>query len=85
MRIKNKCNTFNRHLAINAQFLILLVIILASCKSKSHYEAALTPEESMKTFQFAENFKAEIFATEPLIIDPVSMQYDEAGNTYVVG
>ncbi|HEY9340548.1 MAG TPA: dehydrogenase, partial [Hanamia sp.] len=52
--------------------LMLLVIILASCKNKSHYAGPLTPEESMKTFHFAENFKAEIFATEPLVIDPVS-------------
>jgi putative membrane-bound dehydrogenase-like protein len=65
--------------------LMLLVIILASCKNKSHYEGPLTPEESMKTFHFAENFKAEIFATEPLVIDPVSMQFDEEGNAYVVG
>lgn len=85
MRIKNKCNKLNRHLAVNTQFLLLLVIILASCKPKSLYPGPLTPEESMKTFHFAENFKAEIFATEPLIIDPVSMQYDEDGNTYVVG
>jgi putative membrane-bound dehydrogenase-like protein len=65
--------------------LMLLVIILASCKNKSHYAGPLTPEESMKTFHFAENFKAEIFATEPLVIDPVSMQFDEEGNAYVVG
>jgi putative membrane-bound dehydrogenase-like protein len=39
----------------------------------------------MKTFQFAENFRAEIFASEPLVIDPVSMQYDGDGNAYVVG
>lgn len=85
MRIKNKCNTLNRHLAVNAQFLILLVIILVSCKSKSHYPGPLSPEESIKTFHFAENFRAEVFASEPLIIDPVSMQYDGDGNTYVVG
>ena len=85
MQIKNKCNTLNRRLAGNAQFLLLLVIILASCKSKSHYDDPLSPEESMKTFQFAGDFKAEIFAAEPLVIDPVSMQYDENGNAYVVG
>ncbi|MCK0133544.1 PVC-type heme-binding CxxCH protein [Arenibacter sp. S6351L] len=39
----------------------------------------------MKTFQLAENFKVEIFASEPLVIDPVSMQYDGDGNAYVVG
>lgn len=84
MRIKNKCNKLNRPLVGNARFLILLVIILASCKSKPHYPGPLSPEESVKTFHFAENFKAEIFATEPLVIDPVSMQYDGDGKAYVV-
>ncbi len=85
MQIKNKYSTLNRYLAINVQFLILLAIVLFSCKRKSLYEGPLSPEESMKTFQFAENFKAEIFASEPLVIDPVSMQYDGNGNAYVVG
>tara|TARA_R110002049_G_scaffold53516_3_gene149553 strand:+ start:696 stop:2705 length:2010 start_codon:yes stop_codon:yes gene_type:complete len=39
----------------------------------------------MKTFQFAENVKTEIFASEPLVIDPVAMQFDGDGNAYVVG
>ena len=69
----------------NIPILILLVIIMASCKNKSHYVGPLTPEESMKTFHFAEDFKAEIFATEPYVIDPVSMEFDEQGNAYVVG
>ncbi|WP_449371717.1 PVC-type heme-binding CxxCH protein [Arenibacter catalasegens] len=60
-------------------------MILVSCKRKPLYEGPLSPQESMKTFQFAENFKAEIFASEPLVIDPVSMQYDGDGNAYVVG
>ena len=85
MQIKNKSNTLNRYLTINVQFLIILVIILASCKREPLYEGPLSPEESMKTFQFAENFKAELFASEPLVIDPVSMQYDGDGNAYVVG
>jgi len=85
MCIKNKCTTLKRLLARNVQFLVLLVITFASCKSKSHYAGPLTPERSMETFHFAENFKAEIFATEPLVIDPVSMQFDEDGNAYVVG
>ncbi len=84
MYIKNKGNLLKGILARNIQFLVL-IIILGSCKSKSHYTGPLTPEESMKTFHFAENFKAEIFATEPLVIDPVSMQFNEDGNAYVVG
>lgn len=38
----------------------------------------------MKTFHFAEDFEAEIFAVEPYIGDPVSMEFDEQGNAYVV-
>ena len=72
-------------MAINVQFLILLLIILVSCEGKPLYEGPLSPEESMKTFQLADNFKVEIFASEPLVIDPVSMQYDGDGNAYVVG
>lgn len=85
MCVKKKCNTLKKFLARKFQFLLVLVITFASCKSKSRYSGPLSPEESMKTFHFAEKFKAEIFATEPLVIDPVSMQFDEDGNAYVVG
>ncbi len=85
MQIKNKCNSLCKHLAIHVPFLIVLMGILASCETESLYEGPLSPEESMKTFQFAENVKTEIFASEPLVIDPVAMQFDGDGNAYVVG
>ncbi len=69
----------------NAQLLIWLAILGVGCASKSHYDGPLSPEESVKTFNFSEDFKAEIFATEPHVIDPVSMEFDEQGNAYVVG
>ncbi len=70
----------------NVCLLFLFAIILSGCNNnKSHYAGPLSPEESMKTFHFAENFKAEVFASEPYIIDPVTMEFDEQGNAYVVG
>ena len=63
---------------------VMLIVLVSSCGPKSKYAGPLSPEESMKTFQFAENFKAEIFAAEPLVIDPVDMEFDEEGNAYVV-
>lgn len=74
-----------KHLAIPVFFVIVLINILVSCETESLYEGPLSPEASMKTFQFAENFKSEIFASEPLVIDPVAMQFDGDGNAYVVG
>lgn len=62
----------------------LLIFFVSSCQQESKYPGPLSPEESMKTFRFAEGFKAEIFATEPLVVDPVTMQFDEEGNAYVV-
>lgn len=62
----------------------MVIVLVSSCGSKSKYTEPLSPEASMKTFQFAENFSAEIFATEPLVIDPVDMEFDEEGNAYVV-
>ena len=62
-----------------AAIAIALIAFTSSCKQKSRYPGPLSPEESMKTFRFAENFKAEIYATEPLVVDPV-MQFDEEGN-----
>lgn len=75
----------NRILRNNAPFLILLLMVACSSNdNKSHYKGPLTPEESMNTFHFSEDFKAEIFAAEPLVMDPVSMEFDEEGNAYVV-
>ncbi|MCC6289977.1 MAG: dehydrogenase [Chitinophagaceae bacterium] len=63
----------------------LFLVMLVSCKDQPRYPGPLSPEESMKTFQFAEDFKAEVFAAEPLVTDPVDLQFDEDGNAYVVG
>ena len=82
MKIKSRTNTLKKIIG-NVYLLILFALILWSCSNKSQYAGPLSPEESMKTFQFAEDFKAEIFATEPYVIDPVSMEFDEQGNAYV--
>ena len=86
MSIKSKTIAqIKKALSGKVQVSLLMAVILFSCKDKPLYPGPLSPEESMKTFHFAQDFKAEIFATEPLVIDPVSMEFDEQGNAYVVG
>ena len=65
--------------------LILLVVgsFLSSCVEKK-YGDALTPEESLSTFQLDENFEVSLFASEPHVLDPVEMVIDENGSIYVV-
>lgn len=55
-----------------------------SCKEKQKYDAGLSPEESMKTFQLKEGFSIEPYAIEPHVMSPVDMVFDENGGLYVI-
>lgn len=67
-----------------AHLFILAAILGVSCTHKPKYPGPLSPEASIKTFQFAEPFKAEVFAAEPDVMDPVYMVFDNKGDAYVV-
>jgi putative membrane-bound dehydrogenase-like protein len=46
-------------------------------------DRALSPEEAIEAFQIAAGFRAELFAAEPHVSDPVEMAFDENGGIYV--
>ncbi len=48
------------------------------------YQMPLTPEESQKLIQVSPGFKLELFASEPNIINPIAMNWDEKGRLWVV-
>lgn len=43
-----------------------------------------TPQEEQASFRIADGFRIELVAAEPLIEDPVSIEWDEDGNLYAV-
>lgn len=43
----------------------------------------LSPEQAMKSFQLADGFAMQAFATEPMIEKPVALDYDPAGRLWV--
>jgi glucose/arabinose dehydrogenase/mono/diheme cytochrome c family protein len=45
---------------------------------------ALTPEEALKTFRLPPGFRIEVVASEPLINDPVALDFDADGRLWVV-
>ena len=63
--------------------ILILYVLNISCSEK-HYKDALSPEESMRTFTLNEDFKIELFAAEPFVLDPVEMAFDEQGHAFVV-
>ncbi len=44
----------------------------------------LSPEQALQTFRLEEGFSIELVASEPLIEDPVAMDFDERGRMWVV-
>ncbi len=48
------------------------------------YQDPLTPEESAKLIQVPVGFDLELFASEPNIINPIAMEWDEKGRLWVI-
>lgn len=44
----------------------------------------LSPEEELRSFRVAPGFRVELVAAEPLVVDPVAMDWDDQGRLYVV-
>ena len=47
-------------------------------------QAPLSPEESMKHIQIPPDFELELFASEPDIINPIAMNWDERGRLWIL-
>lgn len=59
-------------------------VFLAGCQQQQEPSPPLNPEEALASFKLAPGLKAELVAAEPLVQDPVSITFDEAGRMWVV-
>ena len=60
----------------------LVMVILAAC-TRRRDAGPLSPEEALGTFTLRDEFRIELFASEPLVVDPVEVAFDERGRAYV--
>lgn len=63
---------------------LICIFQLCACQNSPVSRNGLSPEESLATFELADDFQIELIAAEPLVADPVDMEFDEDGNLYVV-
>src|SRR4051794_17219222 len=42
------------------------------------------PADVLKTFQVRKGFHIELVASEPLVVDPIAMSFDEDGRLFVI-
>lgn len=61
---------------------VVLLPLAAACHNKGQLPP-YDPESALQTFEIEEGFSIELFASEPLVMDPVAMEIDEYGRVYV--
>src|SRR5579862_5700010 len=61
----------------------IVLICLAGCGRKYADQPPLSPQESLKSFHVNQDLKVELFASEPMVYDPVEMVFDENGRIFV--
>ncbi len=64
---------------------LLLSLLTGISFSCAHYTDPLTPDEALQHFTLRDDrLTVDIFATEPQVLDPVDMVFDENGDAWVV-
>jgi putative membrane-bound dehydrogenase-like protein len=73
------CSRKCRHALLALVALWLLLDAATSLRAEG-----LAPAEAMKRFQVASGFQLKLFASEPMIRQPVSMSFDDRGRMWVI-
>ena len=84
MITNTKIPLFDTFFTAKKSFCYLLTVLLTTSCSTKNYTDPLSPEKALTAFQLNEDFTIEIFASEPFVLDPVDLIFDEEGNVYVV-
>jgi putative membrane-bound dehydrogenase-like protein len=61
----------------------IALVCLASCGRKYADQPPLSPRDSLKAIHLNTDLKVELFASEPMVYDPVDMAFDENGRLFV--
>lgn len=64
-------------------WIVVLLLTLTGCNKKDPNPRALSPQQAVQRFRLSEEFKVELFLSEPQIVSPVEMAFDENGRIYV--
>jgi uncharacterized protein len=75
------------HTALNPQPLVFRDAKLPNYEKRPDpqvQQLPLTPEESVKLMQIPVDFNLEVFASEPNVMHPIAMAWDEKGRLYVL-
>ncbi len=63
---------------------LLLMLLLAGARAASRGRRRSRAEQAQKRFKMAEGFEVELFASEPMVRQPVTMTFDDRGRMWVI-
>jgi len=69
--------------------MLVVLVLLASalapgCSRARHPDSKpLSPEDALKSFKLNDDFRIELYAAEPNVVDPVEVAFDEIGRVWV--
>src|SRR5437764_11287105 len=69
----------NRLVTVSVFFSVLSVFSVVN----SSFAEPISPKDELATFKTLPGFKVELVASEPDVIDPVAMAFDEKGRLFV--
>ena len=63
-----------------------LCLLLPACGDAATCATAqaLSPDEALKRFKMADGFEVQLFASEPMVRQPVTMTFDDRGRMWVI-
>ena len=59
------------------------LLCLAGCGKKYADQPPRSPEEALRSIHVSPDFKVDLFASEPMVYDPVEMVFDENGRLII--
>src|SRR5205085_2235625 len=62
---------------------LLLAVLLGGLAPSARLQAQLPPDKALATMQTAPGFQVELFAAEPMVMNPTSIDIDHKGRVWV--
>jgi putative membrane-bound dehydrogenase-like protein len=66
------------------RWLVVLGLLAAACGCGGPKKPPYSPREALNTFQLPPDFRIELVASEPDVVSPVALAFDEQGRLFVV-
>ncbi len=82
-------NPFNKHKYFTIAAFLLIIVVTTSLVKRSYYidsneNPGPDPEKELASFHVAEGYEISLFASDPMVVKPIQMNWDAEGRLWVV-